>query len=143
MAQLNNRRYWTKKKKAQSIIKKLEIIDREIKKIRSKALLQTSSNFYFSPNDSLSKTMKNVFISSKKDFSFLRYLNFVIMSFHLFISVGHCLRGWWSNINLKVYDIINCLNENLITHFVWYLGKEKKVWQWNIETLTLNTLSIK
>ena len=32
--------------------------------------------FLFSPNDSSSKTMKNVFISSKKLFSFSRYSNF-------------------------------------------------------------------
>ena len=31
---------------------------------------------FFSPNDSPSKTMKNVFYSSKKLFSFLRYSNF-------------------------------------------------------------------
>ena len=34
--------------------------------------------FIFSPNDSPSKTMKNVFISSKKLFSFSRYSNFCI-----------------------------------------------------------------
>ena len=32
--------------------------------------------FIFSPNDSPLKTMKNVFISSKKLFSFSRYSNF-------------------------------------------------------------------
>ena len=25
---------------------------------------------------------------------------------------------------LKVYDAINCISKNLITHFVWYLKKE-------------------
>ena len=41
--------------------------------------------FFFSPNDSPSKTMKNVFfISSKKLFSFLRYLNFCIFVFPSF-----------------------------------------------------------
>ena len=39
------------------------------------------SNFYFSPNDSPSK-----FISSKKLFSFLRYLNFCIFVFPSFFS---------------------------------------------------------
>ena len=29
-------------------------------------------------------------------------------------------------INLKVYDVISCLNKNLITHFVGYHEKEKK-----------------
>ena len=51
-----------------------------------------------------------------------------------FLSVSHCLRGW-SKSNLKVYDIINCLNKNLITHFVWYVGKEKKH---DIETLSID-----
>ena len=34
-----------------------------------------SRNFYFSPNDSPSKTMEVVFISSKKLFSFSKYSN--------------------------------------------------------------------
>ena len=42
------------------------------------------SNCYFSPNDSPWKTMKNVFISSKKLISFLRYLNFCIFVFPSF-----------------------------------------------------------
>ena len=41
------------------------------------------------------------------------------------IAVRHCLRGW-SKINLEVYDVINCLNKNLITYFAWYLEKEKR-----------------
>ena len=39
------------------------------------------SNFYFSPNNSPLKTMKNVFISSKKLFSFSRYYIFCISIF--------------------------------------------------------------
>ena len=37
-------------------------------------------------------------------------------------------------INLKVYDI-NCLNKNLIIHFAWYLGKEKR---YDTETLSID-----
>ena len=37
--------------------------------------------------------------------------------------VSHCLRGWRKK-NLKIYDAINCLNKNEITHFVWYHEKE-------------------
>ena len=33
---------------------------------------------------------------------------------------GGCLK-----INLRVYDVINYLNKNLLTHFVWYLEKKK------------------
>ena len=66
---------------------------------------------FFSPNDSPSKTMKSVF--------------------HF---ISHCFTGWFK-INHKVYDIINCLNKNLITHFVWYLGKEKR---YDTETLSID-----
>ena len=42
------------------------------------------SNFYFSPNDSPSKTTKKFFISSKKLFFFSRYSNFCIFAFPSF-----------------------------------------------------------
>ena len=48
------------------------------------------------------------------------------------IKAPECVRGCLK-INLKVYDVINCLNMNLVTHFVWYLGKEKR---YDIETLS-------
>ena len=66
--------------------------------------------FYSSPNDSLPKT---------KLFLFSRYSNFVFPPSPLFLLVSHCLRTW-SKINLKVYQIINCLNKNLIS------GKEEE-----------------
>ena len=47
----------------------------------------------------------------------------VFLSSPLFSAVSHCLRGR-SKKNPKVYDVINCLSKNLITHFVWYLEKE-------------------
>ena len=53
----------------------------------------------------------------------------------LFLPVSHSFRVW-PKINLKFYDIINCLNKNLIiTHFVWYLGKEKR---YAIDTLSID-----
>ena len=55
-----------------------------------------------------------------------------------FIFVGHCFGGW-RKINLKVHDVINCLNRNSITHFVSYLGKEKRY----IETLFIDEVSDK
>ena len=83
------------------------------------------SNFYFSPNDSPSKSMKNVFIWFKKLFSFSRYLVFFFCLPIVFsLSTIDCFSGW-SKVNLKVYDIIKCLNKNL-THFVWYIGEEKR-----------------
>ena len=59
---------------------------------------------------------------------------FVFSSSPLFLLVSHCFRAW-SKINLKVYDVINCLNKNLMTHFVWYLEKEKR---YDIETLSID-----
>ena len=83
-----------------------------------------------SPNDSPLK----IFISSKKLFSFSRCLSFLFLSSPLFLPVSHCFRGW-SKKNLKVYDVINCQNKNLITHFVWYLEKEIRC---DIETLSID-----
>ena len=58
----------------------------------------------------------------------------VFLSSRLFLSVSHCFRDW-SKINLKVYDIINCLSKKFIRHFVWYLEKEKR---YDIETLSID-----
>ena len=82
----------------------------------------------------LQKLWKMFFISSKKLFSFSRYSNFCISIFPLFLPVSHCFRGWMK-INVKFYDVINCLNKNLITHFVWYLEKETR---YDIETLSID-----
>ena len=82
----------------------------------------------------LQKLWKMFFISSEKLFSFARYSDFCISIFPSFPPVSHCFKGW-SKINLKVYDVINCLNQNLITCFVWYLEKEKR---YEIETLSID-----
>ena len=79
---------------------------------------------------------KMYFISFKKLFSFSRYSDFVFLSSPLFPPASHCFRGWWK-INLKVYDVINCLNKNL-TNFFWYLQKEKR---YEIETLSIDRIS--
>ena len=47
---------------------------------------------------------------------------FVFLTSPLFFPVSHCFRGW-SNINLIVCNIINWVNKNSITYFVWDLGK--------------------
>ena len=81
------------------------------------------SNLYFLPNDSPSKTMKNVFLSHlKSSFRSWDIQIFVFPSSPLFLPVSHCFRGW-SKINLKVYDVINYINKNLMTHFVWILRR--------------------
>ena len=82
----------------------------------------------------LQKLWKMFFISPKKLFLFSSYSNFCTFVFPSFFPVSHCFRGWFKK-NLKVYDVINCLNKNLITHFVWYLEKEKR---YDIETLSID-----
>ena len=59
---------------------------------------------------------------------------FVFLSSPLFFPVSHCLRGW-SKKNYKIYDIIHCLNKNLIAHFVWYIVKEIRC---DMETLSMD-----
>ena len=71
--------------------------------------------FIFHQMIALRKLWKMFFISSKKIFSFSRYSNFCIFVFSSFFPVSHCFRGWFKK-NLKVYDVINCLNKNWITH---------------------------
>ena len=59
---------------------------------------------------------------------------FVFRCSPLFLPVSYYFKGWYK-INLKVYDIIKCLNKNLTKHFVCYLGKEKR---YDIETLFID-----
>ena len=95
--------------------------------------------FIFSPNDSPSNYEKCFSFHLKSSFRSWDIQFFVFLSFPLFLPVGHCFRGW-SKINLKVYDVINCLNKNSITRFVWYLEKEKR---YGIKTLSIDGVSDK
>ena len=53
-------------------------------------------------------------------------------SLHFFL-VGHCLEDDdKSKINIRVYVLINCVNKNLIAHFIWYLEKEKRSDIWTL-----------
>ena len=90
--------------------------------------------FYFLPNYSPSKTVKNIISSKKLSFRSRDIQIFVFPASTFYLPVSHCFKGC-SKINLKVYDVINCLNMNLITHFVWYLEKEKR---YDIETLSID-----
>ena len=78
--------------------------------------------------------LRKMFISSRKLFSFSIYSNFYICCFPYFFLVSHCFWGLIKR-NLKVYDVINCLNENLIAHFAWYLEKEIRC---DIENLSID-----
>ena len=82
----------------------------------------------------LQKLWKMFFISSKKLFRSGNIHFFVLLLSSLFFPVNHCFRGW-SDKNLNVYDVINSLIKNLITHFVWYLEKKKR---YDIETLSID-----
>ena len=93
--------------------------------------------FIFSPIDSPAKTMKNTSCFIKKALFVLEIIKFLY--FHPSLFFFHCFRRW-SKINLKVYDTINCLNKNSITHFVWYPEKEKR---YGTETLSIHGVSTK
>ena len=80
------------------------------------------------------KLWKMFFISTKKLFSFLRYSD-ICISFFTSFSVCQPLLLRLFKDKSKVYDVINCLNKNLITHFVWYLEKEIRC---DIETLSID-----
>ena len=79
------------------------------------------TNFYLI---ALQKLWKIFLFHLKSSFRSRDIQIFVYLSSPLFFPVSHCFRGW-SKKNLKIYDVINCLNKNLIIHFVWYLEKEK------------------
>ena len=81
----------------------------------------------------LQKLWKCFLFHLKSSFSSQDIQIFMFPSFYLFIPVDHCFREW-SKINLNVYDVINYLNKKLITHFIWYLEKERRYY---IETLSI------
>ena len=81
--------------------------------------------FIFNQMIALQKLWKMFFLFHLKSYFRSRDIQFFVFpSSPLFLPVSHCVRVCLK-INLKVYDIIDCLNKNLITHFVWNLGKEK------------------
>ena len=98
------------------------------------------SNFYFCTRWCPSKIYEKCFLFHLKSSWHPSDIQiFVFPSFPLFLPVDHCSRGRLKT-NLKVYDGTNCLNKNLITHFVWYLEKEKG---YDIETLSIDGVSDK
>ena len=99
-----------------------------------------SSTFYqifiFQQMIALQKLWKMFLFHLKSSFRSRDIQIFVFLSSPLFLPVSHCFRGC-SKINLKVHDVIKCLKENLIAHFVWYLEKEKRC---GTETLSIDTV---
>ena len=90
--------------------------------------------FIFHQMIALQKFWKMFLVHLKSFFHSRDIQIFVFPSSPLSLPVSHCLRTWYK-INLKVYDAINCLNKNLITHFVWYLKKEKR---YDIDTFSID-----
>ena len=96
-------------------------------------------NFIFHQMIPLQKLWKMFFISSKKLFLFSRYSDFWIFIYSpIFFPVSHCFRPWFKK-NPEVYDLINCLNKNLVKHYIWYLEKEIRS---DIETLSVDGVLI-
>ena len=91
--------------------------------------------FFFSPNDRPSKTMKKCFLFHLKSSFHSRHIQIFLFPSHpVFLTVSHYFRGWLKT-NLNVYDVMNCINKNLIIHFVSYLEKKKRC---DIETLSID-----
>ena len=95
------------------------------------------SYFYFSLNDSPSKKYEKWFLFHLKSSFRSRDIQiFVFPSSQLFSPVNHCFRAW-SKINFKIYDVMNCLNKNSITHCVWHHEKEKR---YDTETYSIDII---
>ena len=94
---------------------------------------------FFDQMIALQKLWKMLFTSSKKLFCSqdIRFLYFCPSLF--FLPISHCFGGWLK-INVKVHDVINCLNKNSIKHSVWYPENEKR---YDIETLSIDGVSDK
>ena len=75
--------------------------------------------------------MKNSFYFIWKAFFVLEIFKKFISIFPSFFPFGRSFRVW-PKINLEV---VMCLSRNTITHFVWYLEKEKS---YDIETLSID-----
>ena len=88
------------------------------------------TNFYFSQNDSPSKTTKRFLFHLKSSFCSRDIQIFVFLSSPLFLPVTHCFRAW-SKINLQVYHVINRLNMNLKKNICLISWEWKKVSHWN------------
>ena len=64
------------------------------------------------------KLWEMIFIRSKKLISFLRYLRYLNFCISVLPAFSPC--------QSLLFDVINCLNKNLITHFLSHLEREKR-----------------
>ena len=81
------------------------------------------TNFYLI---ALQKLWKIFLFHLKSSFRSRDIQIFVYPSSPLFLSASHCFRAWSKKI-LKVYNVINCLNNTFCVIF-W---EGKKLWHWN------------
>ena len=89
---------------------------------------------YFSPNDSPSKTMENVFYFIRKALFVLEIFSFVYFRLPLFFSPSVIALEVDPRKTLKFMSS-TALSKNLITCFVWYLEKEIRC---DVETLSID-----
>ena len=95
--------------------------------------------FIFPMNEYPWIIMKNAFYFIWKTLFVLEIFQFLYLSsLRFFFSVSHCFREWLK-INLKVYDIINCLNKNLKTHCLVFWEGENDIENLSISRV-FNTL---
>ena len=108
----------------------------EQKKFRALKLVPTIfyQIFIFHQMISFQRLWKMFFIWSKSSFRSWDIQILVYLSSPLFSLSAIALEVDSRKI-LKVYDVINCLNKNLITHYVWYLENEIRC---DFETLSID-----
>ena len=78
--------------------------------------------------------MKTIFYFIEKAFFVLEIFKFFYFCLPLFFYLSAIALKVVRK-NLKVYNVIYCLNKNLMTHFVWYFEKQKS---YDIETLPID-----
>ena len=79
--------------------------------------------FIFHQMIAIQKLWKIIFVSSKKALFVLEIFKFLYIHPSLFFALSAIALEIDSR-KMLVYDVVNCLNKNLNTHYVWYLEKE-------------------
>ena len=79
--------------------------------------------FIFHQMIAIQKLWKIIFVSSKKALFVLEIFKFFYIRPSLFFALSAIALEIDSR-KMLVYDVVNCLNKNLNTHYVWYLEKE-------------------
>ena len=79
--------------------------------------------FIFHQMIAIQKLWKIIFVSSKKALFVLEIFKFLYICPSLFFALSAIALEIDSR-KMLVYDVVNCLNKNLNTHYVWYLEKE-------------------